>query len=58
MTIGGYLNIVRMERAKPLLNDPSSRVSEVCQQVGIENADYFAQRFKQYTGRTPSEYRR
>ena len=58
MTIGGYLNIVRMERAKQLLNDPSSRVSEVCQQVGIENADYFARRFKQYTGRTPSEYRR
>ena len=58
MTIGGYLNAVRMERAKQLLSDPSNKVAEVGQKVGIENTDYFARRFKQYTGMTPSEYRR
>ena len=58
MTIGGYLNAVRLERAKQLLSDPSNKVAEVGQKVGIENTDYFARRFKQYTGMTPSEYRR
>lgn len=58
MTIGAYLNAVRMERAKELLNDPANKVAEVGQRVGIENTDYFARRFKQYTGKTPSEYRR
>ncbi|MGN0801191.1 MAG: response regulator [Candidatus Faecivicinus sp.] len=58
MTIGSYLNSVRMERAKQLLHDPANKVSEVGQKVGIENTDYFTRRFKQYTGKTPSEYRR
>lgn len=58
MTIGGYLNQIRMERAKRLLLDPARKVSEVGELVGIDNTDYFTRRFKQYTGRTPSEYRR
>lgn len=58
MTISGYLNTVRMEQAKRLLSDPTNRVSEVGQLIGIENTDYFTRRFKQYTGKTPSEYRR
>lgn len=58
MTIGTYLNVVRMERAKQLLSDPSNKVAEVGLRVGIENTDYFTRRFKQYTGKTPSEFRR
>ena len=58
MTIGGYLNQIRMEHAKRLLLDPARKVSEVGEMVGIDNTDYFTRRFKQYTGRTPSEYRR
>lgn len=58
MTIGGYLNQVRMERAKQLLLDPARKVGEVGALVGIDNTDYFTRRFKQYTGKTPSEYRR
>ena len=58
MTIGRYLNQIRMEHAKRLLLDPARKVSEVGEMVGIDNTDYFTRRFKQYTGRTPSEYRR
>ena len=58
MTIGEYINQVRMEKAKELLLDPSVRVSDVAVQVGFDNTDYFTKRFRQYTGKTPSEYRR
>lgn len=57
-TITNYLNTVRMEQAKRLLSDPTNRVNEVSCLIGIRNTDYFTRRFKQYTGKTPSEYRR
>ena len=58
MTISVYINNVRMESAKRMLRDGTLRINEVAQMIGLENTDYFTKRFKQYTGQTPSEYRR
>lgn len=58
MSFKQYLLQIRMERAKQLLLDTSMTVTDICQEVGIPNASYFAKLFKQYTGTLPSEYKR
>lgn len=47
-----------MEKAKELLAEQEYHISEICDKVGIPNASYFSQVFKQYTGMLPSEYKR
>lgn len=46
----------RIEKAKELLRDEKISVSEVAQQVGIPDANYFTRTFKAITGKTPKEY--
>lgn len=58
MSFKQYLLQIRMERAKQLLLDTSMTVTDICQEVGIPNASYFAKLFKQYTGKLPSDYKR
>ena len=47
----------RMEKAKQLLKDPTIKINEASEKVGILDAQYFSSKFKKYTGLTPSEYR-
>jgi len=51
-----YLNKVRIENAKSLLEKTHLRVYEVAEKVGFENSKYFFQVFKQMTGMSPREY--
>lgn len=53
-----YLNKVRIERSKALLQDTSLTLNEIAQQVGYANASYFYNIFKKYTNKTPSQYRK
>ncbi len=57
LNIIDYLNSVRIERAKELMQDPTMRVSEISDMVGIADSHYFARLFKKYTGKSPTEYR-
>ncbi|MCL2392862.1 MAG: helix-turn-helix transcriptional regulator, partial [Oscillospiraceae bacterium] len=52
-----YLAECRMEKAIELLRDPSYRVFEISAMVGYYGKQNFYKRFRQHTGRTPSEYR-
>jgi two-component system response regulator YesN len=52
-----YLNEVRIEKAKELLNDVRYKTYEIADKVGIQDARYFSRLFKKYTGKTPTEYR-
>ena len=52
-----YLTQVRMDRAKELLADPATRVSEVAAAVGYRDANRFRQAFKSATGVAPSVWR-
>lgn len=52
-----YLNEKRIEEAKRLLKRTQTKISKVALQVGYPNADYFNNKFKQYTGVLPSVYR-
>lgn len=51
-----YMNRLRMERAKSLLNGTAWTISAVADAIGMENS-YFSRMFKEYTGVTPTEYR-
>ncbi len=53
-----YIFGVRMENAKRLLADTDMTVREVAISVGYNQIKYFGTVFKEYTGRTPSDYRR
>ena len=56
-TINQYLTNLRIEQAKLLLRDNSLKLYHVADQVGYEDAAYFARIFKNQTGMTPFEYR-
>lgn len=51
-----YLNKVRIEKAKELLEKTHLRVYEVAEKVGFENSKYFFQVFRQLTDMSPREY--
>lgn len=52
-----YLKKLRIERAKPLLNEPNLRLSEISQQVGFESSRHFSRVFRELEGITPQQYR-
>jgi len=52
-----YLNEIRIEQAKALLEVPHMKVMEIARRVGYSNANYFTRIFKRLTGLSPQEYR-
>lgn len=52
-----YITMVKMERAKRLLNDLSMKNYEISEKLGYKDAEYFSKLFKKYTGTTPSDFR-
>jgi transcriptional regulator GlxA family with amidase domain len=52
-----YLQAVRVEAAKAMLELESASVQTVSQNVGYEDASFFRTLFKRETGMTPAEYR-
>lgn len=52
-----YLNRMRMEKAKELLENTNHRVYEIAGEVGFGNVDYFINKFVQSEGVTPNHYR-
>ncbi len=57
MNIKDYINKIRMEKAIELVRSTSLSFSEISEKTGFTTSRYFSAVFKQYTGRTPSEYR-
>lgn len=53
-----YVNAVRLERSKQLLQLTDDRMHDIAQNVGFNNEYYFGRRFKQYAGISPGLYRR
>ncbi|HEY5561087.1 MAG TPA: response regulator [Clostridiaceae bacterium] len=53
-----YLDKIRIENTKTLLNENILMVYEVAEKVGYKNVDYFSSKFKKYVGVTPNEYKR
>ncbi|MBQ8639371.1 MAG: helix-turn-helix domain-containing protein [Lachnospiraceae bacterium] len=57
MSIPAYVTGQRMESAKQYLAETTCTVSEIAMKVGYSNFSYFSKTFKDYTGKTPNEYR-
>ncbi|QAA33458.1 AraC family transcriptional regulator [Clostridium manihotivorum] len=55
-SIINYLNIIRINRAKDLLDATPLKISEVGYLVGIDDPYYFSKLFKKISGITPSKY--
>ena len=57
-TIGQYITLVRIEKAKALLEDKSLKLYQVAEQCGYSDQNYFAKIFKRQEGVNPSDFRR
>lgn len=51
------LQNIRMEHATNLLSNKDFSVKEIAEKIGYKNEYYFIRRFKEYTGKTPGQYR-
>lgn len=55
-TIFNYLNTVRINKAKELIETTSIKFSEIGYLIGIDDPYYFSKLFKKYSGMTPTQY--
>ncbi|MBN1674937.1 MAG: helix-turn-helix transcriptional regulator [Kiritimatiellae bacterium] len=56
MSMNQYLNDVRIRKARDLMHDGVTSVTEIAFATGFQHASYFSTRFRQATGRSPREY--
>lgn len=53
-----YINRVKIEKAKQLLKESDTSITEISKIVGFSDHNYFSKVFKKYVMMTPSAYRR
>lgn len=53
----GYLNMLRVERAKSQLKNSDLNISEIANKLGFSSPAYFGRVFRKYTGTSPREFR-
>jgi AraC-like DNA-binding protein len=52
-----YLNWIRIEKAKDLLENTDTSISEISELIGFQSIHYFSRYFKKKENCTPTEYR-
>lgn len=57
-TFSDYLNRIRIDKSRELLEDYDLTIDEVAQRSGYNDYFYFIKVFKKYNGKTPSQYRK
>lgn len=58
MPFKDLINSIKIEYAKKLIEEENMKNYEISQLLGYSTPDYFTRKFKQYTGTTPSKYRK
>jgi AraC-like DNA-binding protein len=53
-----YINSKKIEKAQLLLLTTNSPIRDIALDLSVDNISYFNKLFKQYTGKTPVEYRK
>jgi len=53
-----YLDMLRIDAAKELLQTTDMKVYEISKTVGYTNTDYFYSKFKKYAGNSPQSFRK
>jgi len=51
-----YINALKVERAKEIMNRGSVRINEIALSLGYENVYYFSKVFRKITGVSPTDY--
>jgi AraC-like DNA-binding protein len=54
----GYLRLIRMNKAKALMEEQDLNVTETALSVGYASLSHFAKAFKEHFGISPSQYRK
>lgn len=57
-TFTHFVNEYRLVHASKLLAETAASVTDVCFESGFNNFSHFNKQFKEYSGKSPSEYRR
>ncbi|CAM3929888.1 response regulator [Cohnella lubricantis] len=52
-----YVQKVRMDKAKELLNDSDLKIQDISEMLGYKDKNYFSKAFRNYFALSPSEYR-
>lgn len=55
-TVLNYINQLKINKAKSLLRNGKTSVTEISELVGFDSIHYFCRTFKKFTGQTPTEY--
>jgi two-component system response regulator YesN len=58
LTFSEYVTRSRLQKAKELLLQTKLPVSEIAEQIGYQTSKYFIKLFKEYEGKSPSQYRK
>lgn len=58
ITLSQYVNHLRLEHARQLLQDTTLPITEVAMQSGYQNVSYFIRSFKETYGMSPLKYRK
>ena len=58
ITLSQYINHLRLEHARQLLQETTLPITEVAMQSGYENVSYFIRSFKKMYGMSPLKYRK
>jgi len=57
-TMNEYIEQIRIEKSKELLENGTMKINEIAKRVGYNNPNYFTAVFRKITGMYPSEYRK
>ncbi len=57
-TLYSYLRAKRLEKSQQLLKHSADSIAAIANQIGYTNPSKFASAFREYTGMTPSEYKK
>ncbi|GLX67357.1 response regulator [Paenibacillus glycanilyticus] len=52
-----YVQRVRMDKAKELLDDPGLKIQDISEMLGFKDKNYFSKAFRNYFSISPTEYR-
>lgn len=58
MGANDYINKIRIERAMKLIKESELNFTEISEKVGFTSPRYFSTTFKQYTGKTPTQFKK
>ena len=53
-----YITRIRLEKAKNLIENSNMTIAEISEMTGFASQSYFSTAFKNYTGMTPSQYKK